>query len=341
MTPLGATTLSEFLSQPEAWSSLLRRLGDGDLTPGFAPADHEEVILFGSGSSYYLGLAAADWMRRRGLPARALPSCEILLDPEAVAGGRNCLAIGLSRSGRSSELLLAAEILSGRGCPVAGVSCTADSAQLLAADHPLHVAEGHEDGLVMLRSFTSMLLTLQWMTGTAEDRAALTALPEAGRRLIADCDGPVAALARARDFDRFVFLASGASHPLALEAALKIQEMSISTSEAYHSLEYRHGPKACANARTLVCLSTLSDRAHGLSLARDMAELGAAVMVVGTDAAAYGEVANLVLPLPGALSPPQAAVLELLPMQLFAYHTAVRLGRDPDAPQNLSRVVTF
>ncbi len=337
----GQVTWQEFLSQPDAWRRLIARLEAGELALPFDIAEFSEIVLFGSGSSYYLALAAADWMRRRGLPARAVPSCEILLDAAESAPRAGGLAIGFSRSGRSSEVLLAAERLKAAGFTVAAVSCTADSAQLRAADHPIHVAEGHEDGLVMLRSFTSMLLTMQWLTGGADDRAALSGLPNAGQQLIDRFEAPLSDFSHARDFDRFVFLASGADYPLALEAALKIQEMSIATSEAYHSLEYRHGPKACADSRTMICIQSLADRDHGLSLARDMAALGSAVMVVGTDAAAYGDIAGMTVPLPQGMTAAQAAVLSMLPLQLFAYATAIRLGSNPDAPQNLSKVVTF
>lgn len=337
----GRVTWRELLSQPDAWRRLITRLKAGQLTLPPDIRGFREIVLFGSGSSYYLALGAADWMRRRGLPARAVPSCEVLLDAAEAAPRSGGLAIGFSRSGQSSEVLLAADRLKTAGFTVVAVSCSAGSAQLEAADHPVNVAEGHEDGLVMLRSFTSMLLTMQWLTGDEVDRAALEKLPDAGQALLQEFERPVSDFSRSRDFDRFVFLASGSDYPLALEAALKIQEMSIATSEAYHSLEYRHGPKACADCRTLICIQSLPDRDHGLSLARDMAALGSAVMVAGTDAGAYGDVAGLAVPLPKALTSGQAAVLSMLPLQFFAYFTAIRLGSDPDAPQNLSKVVTF
>ena len=337
----GQVTWRELLSQPDAWRQLLTRLEAGELALPFDINGFSEIVLFGSGSSYYLALTAADWMRRRGLPARAIPSCEILLDAAESTPRADGLAIGFSRSGRSSEVLLAAEQFKRAGFTVSAISCTENSAQLKAADHPIHVAEGHEDGLVMLRSFTSMLLTLQWLTGNAVDHAALHGLPDAGQQLIDRYERSLADFSHARDFDRFVFLGSGPDYPLAMEASLKIQEMSIATSEAYHSLEYRHGPKACADSRTMICIQSLPDRDLGLSLARDMASLGAAVMVVGTDATAYGNIAGMTVPLPRGMTAAQASVLSMLTLQLFAYATATRLGSNPDAPQNLSKVVTF
>ncbi len=338
----GEITRRELESQPERWAALLQRLRAGALTLPVRPADFDEVLLLGSGTSYYLALALADWMRRRGIAARAVPSCEILLDPfETRDHDASRLAIGLSRSGRSSELILAEARLRDAGFTTLGVSCSQGSDILVRSQHALLIEEGHEDGLVMLRSFTSMLIALQWLTGTDADRAGLERLPDLGRTTLERYAAPLRKLARARDFDRFVFLGSGPDHGLACEGALKIQEMAIATSEAYHSLDYRHGPKACADANTAVVLFALHDRDHGLSLSRDIKDLGAALLVVGGDAAAYRDVADLAIEGDPALDAGAAAALTMLPVQAFAYETAIRRDRNPDAPANLSKVVVF
>ncbi|UPH72228.1 SIS domain-containing protein [Abyssibius alkaniclasticus] len=336
----GHVTWRELISQPDAWKALLGRLESGALALPFAVEDFDEFILLGSGTSYYLALSVADWMRRRGLNARAIPSCEVLLDEyETRPSAARRLAIGFSRSGYSSELILANRALKAAGFRLLGISCTEESDLLNEADHGLLISEGYEDGLVMLRSFSTMLITAQYLFGTAKDRKALVKLPASGRAALA-FEGPLSALANARPYDRFVFLASGPSHPLALEAALKIQEMAIATSEAYHSLDYRHGPKACADENTAVVLFALSERDHGLALARDIKALGASVIVIGHDAAAYADIAELACPV-SDMDDATGAAAVLLPAQIFAYATALRRDQNPDAPVNLSKVVMF
>lgn len=335
----GTVTWSELISQPDAWAALIARLDSGILTLPVDPADYDEIVLLGSGTSYYLALAVADWMRRRGHAARAIPSCEAMLDPfETRASEARRLAIGFSRSGQSSEMILANRKLSAAGYTTLGISCSAGSDLLREADHGVLIDEGHEDGLVMLRSITSMLIAAQWLLGGTDDRAALRALPDRGRAML-EKEHALRDLAHARDFDRFVFLASGPSYPLACEGALKIQEMAIATSEAYYSLDYRHGPKACANADTVIVLFALPDRDHGLALARDMKALGATVIVVGEDAEAYAGIADMAV----ATGADEAAgsAVALLPVQMFAFATALRRGQNPDEPVNLSKVVTF
>ncbi|WDR01340.1 SIS domain-containing protein [Devosia algicola] len=336
----GDLTWRELISQPDAWAALISRLEGGKLSLPVNPADFDELILLGSGTSYYLALAAADWMRRRGMNARAIPSCEALLDPfESRRSAARQLAIGFSRSGYSSELILANKKLTAAGFTTMGISCSDGSDLLTQTDHPVLISEGFEDGLVMLRSFSSMLITAQWFFGDAADRATLAKLPEKGHDLLA-LEPQLSDLANARNFDRFVFLGSGPTYPLTLEGALKIQEMAIATSEAYHSLDYRHGPKACADENTAIVLFTLSERDHGLALARDLKSLGVTLLAIGADAVAYDKVADMTVPT-GIADDAAGSVAALLTVQMFAFATALRRDQDPDAPANLSKVVMF
>src|SRR5690606_23566277 len=111
------------------------------------------------------------------------------------------------------------------GFEVLSIGCTDNSSLFRLGDHVIHVREGFEDGLVMLRSFTSMLLVSQVLFGDAADEVALRQLPGAGRAILGDKEAALKALAHKRPFNRFVFLASGPSYPIAVEAGLKIQEM--------------------------------------------------------------------------------------------------------------------
>lgn len=338
----GQITWSELVSQPDAWERLLARLDAGHGVPALSLDQFDEVVAVGSGTSYYLALAVADWVSRRHVvPVRAAPSCEIALDVHQakLAPGRKRLVIAISRSGESSELILAVEALRSADTIMLGVSCCAGSSLLRMADEPFLIGEGFEDGLVMLRSFTSMLLALEYRFGSADDRAALRTLPGAGRALLAAKTSPLRELARHRPFDRFVYLASGASYSIALEASLKVQEMAIATSEAYYSLEYRHGPKATADRDTLLTLFALPDTGLGLSLARDMKALGVTLLVVGPNAERYSHIADLIVPTPAGLDDGQASLLSLMPAQIVAFETAMRRGKNPDAPEKLSKVV--
>jgi glucosamine--fructose-6-phosphate aminotransferase (isomerizing) len=115
--------------------------------------------------------------------------------------------------------------------------------------------------------------------------------------------------------------------------------MSLTNSEAYHFLEFRHGPKSMVDSSTLV-VGLLSDTARRAEtqVLREMKELGATLLVLAESAEGLGW-ADAVVPFGSGL--PEGARLPLyLPvLQLLAYHRAVSKALDPDAPRNLDAVV--
>lgn len=340
----GSITHRELLSQPDRWQALIDRVRR---QPGALPevdiGGFDEAVVFGSGSSYYLAMILADLIERQtGTTARALPSCELILDAEHLLprNGRRRLAIAVSRSGESSEVLLAAEATRAAGLPLLGIGCYPDSALMALAEHRLLLPEGQETGLVMLRSFTSMLLGFQLLLGGRGGDERLRGLARSGRRLLERDADALSALANSAPFSRFVFLGSGVTYPLTREAALKMQEMAIVTSEAYHALEYRHGPKSTAGPDTLITLFALDGDDHfGPELLHDLGEYGVTSLVIAERAEGYSGVADLVIELAGGGEQLQRAALALLPVHLLAFETALRLGQNPDAPRNLTQVV--
>jgi len=337
-------TERELLSQPDAWRSLGLRLEHAQVELPLRLNEFDEVIICGSGSSYYLAIALASAVERMvGVRAIATPSCEVLLTPERyLTGKRRRAAITVSRSGESSEAVLAQETFKRDGVVTLAVSCDPNSSLAEKSDHHIDVSEGREDGLVMLRSFTSMLIAFQVLVarqagvdGPVIDKLAATADDVLARRR-----APLAELAAAGKFRRHVFLGSGATYPITSEAALKMQEMAAATTEAYHSLEYRHGPKATAGDDTLVTLFALDDDDHyGPDLLRHLKEYGVTALVIGERPDAFEGIADMVVRLESGLAVHDRLPLYLLPCQLLALETTLAHGKDPDVPRNLTSVV--
>jgi glutamine---fructose-6-phosphate transaminase (isomerizing) len=319
MTP-GVITERELLSQPERWQRLLERTTTSAVFPQLDFRQFYEIVIFGSGSSYYLALLLGDLIER----ARRV-------------------AVGISRSGESSEALLAADVLKAEGIPLLALGCDKNSSLAKKAQYHLMIPEGAEEGLVMLRSFTSMLLGLQLFLNASAPRVleALNTLPAIGKRLLEHYRPTLKTLANRADFKRFVFLGSGLVYPLALESALKVQEMALATSEAYHSLEYRHGPKATAASDTLVTLFALGSDTYGVDLIRDLKDYDVTTLVIAENVGAYRNVADEIVELGSGLNQADRLILTLLPAQLLAFETALRLEQNPDVSRNLSQVVKF
>jgi len=348
----GAHASAEMLSQPQSWEKCLAALPQSQEFQTVCDSYPTNVpwLFIGCGSSYYISLsAAACWTYITGRPARAIPASELLLYPDiALQDGRACVSVLISRSGRTSEILKAAELLRARpGHPILAVTCAEDQTLEKLSSATLHFFEAAELSTVMTRSFTSMLLGLQYLAasiaGNKYATQAIMALPALSRKIFDSAATKIPAFVQDRSFDDFIFLGQGPFYGIACECALKVTEMSGSHAQAYHTLEFRHGPKSIVGPQTLVVF-LLSEK--GFDPERRVLEeikgLGATTIVLanrGSDATIAAS--DLLIPL--ELSIPEYAWLPIaaFPGQLLGLHLALRKGLDPDQPRHLSQVVVL
>ncbi len=347
---MDSLTLQEILSQPETWKKVVQRAAQEkwELRPaGSLPGP---LLFVGCGTSYYLAQsAAAGYTRISKHSSQALPSSEaFLLASAAVVSSARLLAVAISRSGTTTETVWAASHLRrSLQVPVVAVTSGADSALARESDWRIIIPEAQEQSVVMTRSFTSQLLALYLAAAAgARDRALsdqLAALPERAARLLNDAAAMARAIGADASLDHLVFLGQGIFHGAANEAMLKTKEMSLSFSEAYHTLEYRHGPMSIAGAGTLITfLISDAGRAQEIRVLADMKKLGARTLVLCD--VADDEIrrhADHLLEL-GVGLPEEARLLLSMPLlQLLAYHRAVGKNLNPDKPRHLSQVVTL
>jgi glucosamine--fructose-6-phosphate aminotransferase (isomerizing) len=155
-------------------------------------------------------------------------------------------------------------------------------------------------------------------------------LPVDGRRLVEEGERFGEPLADLERFDRYFYLGSGPRYGLACEAMLKMKEMSQTYAEAYHPMEFRHGPKSMVNEKTLVT-GLLDERGYSEERAvlDEMAGLGATTINLSAHEESDFRIAKGI--------PPLVCYMPLL--QWMAYHRAVKKGLNPDRPHNLDMVV--
>src|SRR5579859_5350108 len=162
----GAHTLSEILSQPRCWTECLRALEEQNQLDRVLKqfGTQTDWLFVGCGSSFYIAqTAAASWTAITGLRARAIPASDVLLFPDLIlSGARPCQPVLISRSGRTSEVLKAAEYLeSKKNVRTLAITCVAGQPLEEIATATLHLLPADEKSMVMTRSFSSMLLGLQ------------------------------------------------------------------------------------------------------------------------------------------------------------------------------------
>ncbi|EHH68736.1 SIS domain-containing protein [Gluconobacter morbifer] len=284
-------------------------------------------VVVGCGTSVHIADSIAASLNMQGIFARAVPGNEWTRRPQDYVPSRIRPAIlALSRSGESTETVAAARESRRRNLHVTAFTCAPGTSLEHCADETVVAGTHPEEGIVMTASASLMLLMGLRYAGISVTPAttdAALALLDAADPLLP----PLIA-----DRSHFVFLGGGALYGIAREGALKLQEMSLSQTEAHHPLEYRHGPISLIDDRSLVVMlyhpETLKEESL---LAHDLMAKGARVLGLGG---------------PGTVSLPVAQDASVRPLvvlpvlQLLGEYVARAHGLDTLAPRHLTKVVT-
>ena len=327
-------TYKEIKSQTQAWAQALDVTCVSSLPKA---GEYDQIIFTGCGSTYYLSLAAsALYQELTGRPARAVSGGELLLNSQTILTNQRTLLVAISRSGTTTETVRAVEKFKKekRGNVVA--ISNYDEALSRLADVNIVIAKGQEESVAQTRSFASMFVAASAfcarMAGRDHLLAAMADLPGIGDQLMKKYESYAKEIGENLNFDRFYFLGSGIRYGLACEVNLKMKEMTLTHSEPFHFLEFRHGPMSMVNENTIV-VGMLSDanRVHEAKVLSEMKMLGGTVAGFGeTDADVCFE---------SKIHESVRGVLYLPVLQLMAFYRSVAKGLNPDRPANLTAVV--
>ena len=347
MTEHGVWTRKEIWEQFHAWEETLTYVWSEreELARYFSLGKFSEVIFTGCGSSYYSSLATAPLLQAlTGIRARAFPASEVLFFPTAVLPRTpSALLIATSRSGETTELIRAVETFKEfSGGEVLLVTCNETSQLATLAEKVLVAKNAGEKSVVQTKSFTSMLLTTIGVI-LAFSRAfsqldALRILPDRGEYILKSAQGWLCELAGSPWLDHLAFLGSGPFFGLACEAMLATREISLTQAEAFHFLEFRHGPKSTVHEGTLVggFISDAGEK-YEWPMLQEIRQQGAKTLALActnpTDQTDY------VIETPRSVFELARGILCLPPIQLLALYRAQHKGADPDVPPFLVPVV--
>ncbi len=269
---------------------------------------------------------------------RGVPASEAWLNPEAVyRPGQRTLLITVSRSGETTETLRAGiAFLERKQGDLLTLSCYPDRALAHMGALNLLFPEAQEESVVQTRAFSTLylatvVLATLW-SGRDNLMNQLGKLPEVGRRLLSIYGGLPAQLVDDDSIDRFYFLGSGPRYGLACELSLKMKEMSLSHSEPFHFMEFRHGPMSMVTPSTLlVGLRSDLNRMHEQAVLNEMSRRGARLLVMAESDAE--------VEFHSSIDEALRNVLYLPLGQLVAFEQAIHKSFDPDRPHNLTAVV--
>ncbi len=277
--------------------------------------------------------------------------------------GHGELTIVITQSGETADTTAAQREARKRGSRTVAVSNVVDSTIAREADGVLYTHAGPEISIASTKAFTAQMAVLflfaaylaqvrEELPKTALRRwiEELLALPRKTEAALTSSDQCQRLADRFHRSEDFLFLGRAIHYPIAMDGALKLKEVSYVHAEGYPTGETKHGPNALIDEHLPVVIIATCDRNDPGSILRYEKNLAniqgfrqqkARVIAVATEGdAAVEELADHTIFIPEApelLSP----ILEIVPLQLFAYHMAVRKGLDVDRPRNLVKSVTL
>src|SRR5262245_41529411 len=336
--------------QPEGGTVVLPDIAlDREMTQAI-----ERVVLLACGTSYHAAIVGRFMIERlAGIPAEVDLGSEFRYRDAPV--GSETLVVALSQSGETADTLGAVKAARAKGAPIVGITNVVGSALAREATGVLYTHAGPEIGVASSKTFTSTLvacyLLALWLGRRrghllAEDgKKHLQGLLELPRLMEKTLEIEPRVAELARDLVRaknFLFLGRGIHYPIALEGALKLKELSYVHAEGYPAGEMKHGPIALIDETMPVIVLAPRDGSYDrmMSNLEEVRARDGQVFSFGHEGdAELAAKSRAMIGIPVAsdlLSP----MLMAIPLQLLAYHAAVRLGRDVDQPRNLAKSVT-
>lgn len=329
-------TYQEIMTQTDAWKDALHTVvsKQAEIQSLWAQGNYEYALFTGCGSTYYLAqIAASLFQSKMRVLARAVPASELMLHPESLyVPQKRALLVAISRSGSTTETVqVVQDFVDQKRGDVVVVSCYSDKPLNVPASLNLVAHQGQEVSVAQTRSFSSMLIMVElWARTLAGEALSERLFDQADQSLVERALDFSNAFISPDRFKRYFYLGSGPRYGVAAEAMLKMKEMSLTSSEAFHTLEFRHGPKSMIDDETVV-VGLLSETGYSAEMAvlQEMKALGATTLSIGSMPEA-----DYALPQGNT---PLAYTLPLL--QWMAYQRAVSKGLDPDRPRHLEQVV--
>ncbi|MDR1316832.1 MAG: glutamine--fructose-6-phosphate transaminase (isomerizing) [Spirochaetales bacterium] len=352
----------EIFEQPE---SILRAI-QGRLDPENATAhlgglnmsntelrDIERVKIVAAGTSFHAGLVASYLMESVAqIPCTAELASELRYRNPIVE--RNSLYFAVSQSGETIDTLSAMRELKRKGARVLGICNVIGSSIAREAGAGVYIHSGPEIAVASTKAFTSQLaafylftLLISRMHNMSFEAGRgfiqnLSSLPDLVRQGFEQQNHIRALAEKYSHYRDFLFLGRGLNYPVALEGALKLKEISYIHAEGYSAAEIKHGPIALINDETPSIFLVPGDslREKVISNMKEVkARRGKVIALCVADDEEVKNTADDIITIPKA-GEMMYPFLMVVPLQLFAYYTALKLGRDVDQPRNLAKSVT-
>ena len=312
------------------------------------------VIIVACGTSWHAGLIGKQLIEEM---------CRIRVEVEYASEFRyrnpviekDDVVIAISQSGETADTLAAIQLAKEQGALVFGIVNGVGSSIARATDTGIYIHVGPEIGVASTKAFTGQVTVLTMLSlalahalGTLSDEAfqqtchELAAIPRKMETVLQQNDRIEQLSGRFTYARNFLYLGRGYNYPVALEGALKLKEISYIHAEGYPAAEMKHGPIALVDKEMPIVCLTAHDQLYRkvISNMQEVQSRNGRIFAVVTEGdEEVRRIAEEVIEIPDTM-PCLLPLLSVIPMQLLAYHVAVKKGLDVDMPRNLAKSVT-
>lgn len=354
--------LKEIMEQPESIRNSMRGrvvLKEGSVKLGGLHgyeerlANSKRIIICACGTSWHAGLVAEYMIEQyAGIPVEVEYASEFRYRNPILSNEDTVIFI--SQSGETADTLAALKEAKRKGALCVGIVNVVGSTIARESHTGVYIHAGPEIGVASTKAFTSQLIVLSLITlllarkknmsfvEGKEIAEAILELPDKVQEILNQNDMIELVAEKFVKANNFLYLGRGYQFPVALEGALKLKEISYIHAEGYPAAEMKHGPIALIDEKMPVVFIAPSDSVYEkvISNIEEVKARGGRILAIATDD--NGKIDELVehtIKIPSTL-PMLMPVLSVIPLQLLAYHIAVKKGLNVDQPRNLAKSVT-
>jgi glucosamine--fructose-6-phosphate aminotransferase (isomerizing) len=348
--------LKEIYEQPEIMSRYLNQ-GNEYLQGEFSVlgdkiSQFKRLIILACGTSYHAGLVGHYLIEKYArIPVTVEYAAEFRYRDPVI--GPDDMIIAISQSGETADTLAATRMAKEKGAFILSLCNVPESSMARESDLNISLGAGAEIGVASTKAFTAQVMKLIQLTAYLasvkgqrplfdEIRNELVQIPSRMRFMLAYEQRLIDLANKFSQCKNFLFLGRGINYPVALEGALKLKEISYIHAEGYPASEMKHGPIALIDENFPVIAIACDKENRGKMMSNIMEIKARNGIVIALIAEGDREIAGMVdetIEIP-ATNDILVPLLSVIPLQLFAYHTAMSLGCNVDRPRNLAKSVT-
>jgi len=302
-------------------------------------ADAKRVVLTGSGSSYNAALIAKQlFSKYAGIHCEAVISSEFQY---ASALDKDSVLVAISQSGETADLLQAVKTAKAQKTRILSMVNVTTSSLARAGDLFLEMNCGPEIGVAATKSFTAQLALIYRITDILSGQKLCPNKSDVERaigKVLNDTKNIANIAEKIKYIGNIYILGRGLHFPIALEGALKLKELVYVHAEGLAAGELKHGPLALMDENTTVIMLNPDDETYSDTLSNVHEIKARGARVIGVSNMNSNKYDNWIkIPKAKNILYP---MLEVIPLQLLAYHTALKRESNPDYPRNLAKSVT-